>query len=681
MRFSKIILCTAAAMVLAAACSAMAADTKTASLKDFHVHINGDGMSKAPAAQDDFYLHVNYKWFRTHKIPATDPDYGAFSIVGNRNIDRLSAITKECVKNRSKYKSSDDEARIADMRACIADIKGREKAGLGGLAKPIAEIEKVSSLKEYALLMARLGKDYGINCLVGGFSVMPDPIKADRYVVGIEKPGLGLGKEFLSQPRNEEYFQYYRNYVRDILTLYGMPKEKADKTAKAIFALQKDLSDHALSKAEIDDPSKSTHKLDLKQLCALYSNFDVPAMLKEANIGPDNGVKSWYVQDPELIKYFNSIYTPDRLQLFKDYAIFDLIGGNASVLTKQYADLSDEFDRKLSGAQKLKTADKRADELCQGLMPLHYGRIYAKKYFDEKTRKEMRSYIDLVMGEYKKKLAALSWMSPATKKQAIKKLDTMIIRIGYPSKWPAYLDAYKVVPVKDGGTLIDNALKLSQLSWQDAKNHLGKLVDRTEWSDPPQTVNASYDPSDNSINFPAGALQPPFFDLKADRDTNLGGIGMFIAHEMTHSFDSNGSQYDENGALRNWWTDSDKKEYSKRLAGIERFYNRYMFQKGLYQDGKQTMSENIADLGSLSCLTDIVGDDIPGLKKLYTNFARIWADKIRDAYLRLMLTDVHSVPHVRVDAVMSSTDGFYKAFDVKPGDGMYVKPEDRARLW
>lgn len=308
MRFSKIILCTAAAMVLAAACSAMAADTKTASLKDFHVHINGNGMSKAPAAQDDFYLHVNYKWFRTHKIPATDSDYGAFSIVGNRNIDRLSAITKECVKNRSKYKSSDDEARIADLRACIADIKGREKAGLGGLAKPIAEIEKVSSLKEYALLMARLGKDYGINCLVGGFSVMPDPIKADRYVVGIEKPGLGLGKEFLSQPRNEEYFQYYRNYVRDILTLYGMPKEKADKTAKAIFALQKDLSDHALSKAEIDDPSKSTHKLDLKQLCALYSNFDVPAMLKEANIGPDNGVKSWYVQDPELIKY-STAYT------------------------------------------------------------------------------------------------------------------------------------------------------------------------------------------------------------------------------------------------------------------------------------------------------------------------------------------------------------------------------------
>jgi putative endopeptidase len=658
-----------------------AAPASPVSLDEFAVRLNVEGIAKAPAAQDDYYLHVNYSWLKDHKIPATESEYSSFMAARDRVKERLAAITRDCVKNRAHYQDAGDEAKIADLRGCISDFKSRNRAGFGGLSKPLAEIEKVSSLKDYALLMARLGREYGFGALVGGYSIGSEPIKADRYVVYIDEPSLGLGKEFLAEPRNEKYFQLYRDYMRDLLVLYGRPQSEAEREAKEFFALQQDLAAHSMSIGDLYNPSKSTHKLSLQELEALYSNFDVPAMLKEAQIGPENGVSSWYVSDPNLIRRFNELFTPDRLPLFKDFAICEMLRQNAVLLTKQYSDLAYEHGRKMSGAPKLKSASKRADELCQGLLDLNYGRLYAKKYFSEQSRSEVRSYISLVMDEYRKKLTNLDWMDAATRKQALKKLDTMVVRIGYPDKWPDYVDKYRVVRKEDGGVLIDNVLAMQALQWQRLKDRIGKPVDRTEWTLPPQTVNAFYRRADNSINFPAGILQPPFFDPKADRETNLGGVGMVIAHEMTHSFDSNGSQYDETGALRDWWTAEDKREFQSRQAGIVRFYGRYRIQEGVYQNGEQTISENIADLGAMSCLTDIVGDDLEGLKRVYTNYAKIWAWLMRDSSVRFQLTNVHAFPCVRVDAVLSSTDGFYRAYGVKPGDGMYVKPEDRARLW
>ena len=683
LKSASVLFAAALAAALSAGCAgaAAAATAEPVSLDEFVVHLNAGDVRKAPSERDDFYLHVNFNWLKTRKIPATDGFCSPIMLLRDQAADRLSALAGNCVKERAKYSDDSDEARIADLRECIADFKGRGKAGLGGLAAPLAAIEKASTLAEFSLLMARLGRDEGFSCLAGGFSVAPDPIKADRYVVYIDEPSLGLGREFLSQPRNEEYFQYYRDYLRDLLTLYGRPKETAAREAQEIFAFQQDLAMHSLPLEDLYNPAKSTHRLDLKELSALYANFDVPAMLKEAGIGPQNGVSSWYMQDPDLVRRFCELYKPERLQFFKDYAVCSMLADNAMLLTKQYADLAYEYDRKMNGAPRLKSASKRADELCQRLLALNYGRLYASRYVSEKTRQDVRSYIALIMDEYRKKLANLAWMDESTKKQALKKLDAMTIRVGYPDKWPSYVDDFKVVKVRRGGSLIDNALTLRSLKWQRLKDRIGKPVDRTEWELPPQTVNAFYRRSDNSINFPAGILQPPFYDPAADRETNLGGIGMVIAHEMTHSFDSNGSQYDETGALRDWWTERDKREFLERQASIVRFYSRYRLQEGVYQDGKRTISENIADLGSISCLTDIVGDDAEGLRRLYVNYAKVWAQLQRDAYVRQMLTDVHSFPYVRVDAVLSSTDGFYKACGVKPGDGMYVKPEERARLW
>jgi len=257
------------------------------------------------------------------------------------------------------------------------------------------------------------------------------------------------------------------------------------------------------------------------------------------------------------------------------------------------------------------------------------------------------------------------------------------VRVGYPGpgEWQPVIDLIRIKSPKQGGTLIGNVLGITKTSLDYSYGLLNKPVDRKIWSELPQTVNAGYYPSDNSINFPAGILQQAFYDHRASRETNLGGVGMVIAHEMTHSFDNNGAQYNEHGAISNWWTENDYKEFEKRQANIIKFYDRYKFGGGMSENGTQTLSENIADLGAMSCLTSIVGDDPAKLREVYANFAVIWRSLLTDEELRGCMTDVHSVPYVRVDAVLSSTDGFYKAYDLKPGDPMYAAPEERARLW
>ena len=671
------------AAVLAAAVIGLAAAPAFA-LDEFSVKLNAAGVTKQPAVSEDYYLHQNFDWLKHNKIPATQSDYGSFTIVALSIEDRLSEITKNCLKVGGKYGETSDEARIANLRLCIADVKGRNKTGLGELAAPLKRIRAVKTLDEYTLLMAKLSREYGIDSVFGSFGVTVDPFTADAHRAAIGGPPLGLGKEFYEQQGIVDYLKAYTDLITRMLTLYGRPQKEAAQSAREILAMQQDMAKHALTVAELDDPSKSRRKLKLAEVKKLFGHFrDAAGVLNAAGIGPANGADVWLVEDKGLIEYANSIYTPKKLRLYKDYAIYKLLARHADVLPEKYAKPVRDFENFIGGVTRLKSQTRRDDLLCESYLPLSYGRLYGKTYFSEADKKEVTSYISLIMDEYRKKLTNLDWMSEATKKRALGKLDTMAVRVGYPGKgeWQPYIDQIRVKSPRQGGTLIGNVLGITRTMLDYNYGLLNKPVDRKLWQVTPQIVNALYDPNDNSINFPAGILQPPFYDPQASRETNLGGVGMVIAHELTHCFDNNGAQYDEHGALHNWWTESDLREFRKRQENIIKFYGRYRFGGGLSENGTQTLSENTADLGSISCLTSIVGDDPAKLREVYANFAVIWRSLLTDSILRLYMTDVHSVPYVRVDAVLSSTDGFYKAYGVKPGDPMYVAPEERARLW
>ncbi len=650
---------------------------------DFTVQLPVQENVAVPAAKDDFYLHVNGAWLKTTEIPADDGEYSTTYVIEKRAREQLMAITQESVQKRQQDKANADEARVADFYACIVDQKGRDAVGLGKLAEPLHRIEAVKTTQEYAEVMADIKRTYGQDGgMVGDFDILNDPQENNRYVVFLLEPSTGLGRERMGNDADAVYQGYYRDYMRNLLVLYGRSPAAAEKTAADIFALEKDIALHSLTVGEMNDPSKSLHRLKLEDLKTLYSHLDITAVLNHAGIGPEAGVQDWYVCDIAAISRFNELCTAANLTTLKEQAIVALLAGNAPMLTTAYQKAGDQFSREMRGAVADRSVELKMEELNERILSNTYGRLYAERYFSREKRVMVTGYLKLILENYKRKLADLDWMSEATKQQAIAKLDHIAIHVGAPTAWPAYLDQCHAVRPEQGGSLIDNVIALRQLKAADDRNRLGKPVRKDLWEEmQPQVANAFYDPQKNSINFSAAILQAPFFDVKMDQATNLGGIGAVMAHEITHCFDTVGAHFDEQGRLHNWWSEQDYAEFKKRQADVIKFYDRYVLLNGTRLNGTQTMVENIADLGALSCLSDIIGPNPANLRLMYTNYAIIWQSKLSDAMLQDYLADAHSLPYVRVDAVLSSTDGFYKAYDVQPGDGMYVAPEERARLW
>ena len=650
--------------------------------KDVSVQLDVEGLPEAPRAQDDFYLHVNYDWLKNTPIPEDAGRVDGFSGLDQQVRMRLQAITINAQQKLQAGKANHDEKNIAALYACIQDEAGRRQAGLGKLAEPLQRIENVQTVQEYADEMARLSHDLGTSGLLGSYTVDNDPYDNAVRVVWLNPPDTGLRQSFLVDSANETYHGYYQDYIRGILELYGRSPEMAEHEAQEIFALQQDLAKHSLPAGQLYNTAEAIHPLSLSELQRIYRAVDAKKMLQAGGIAPEDGVKGWYISDPAAIRRVNQLLTPQKLSLFKEYAVFRLLSEHSACLDASYAGITERYNQKMSGAAEAKSPERENLDLCEKLLEETYGRQYAQLYFHRDDCVDVENYAKQIIAAYRLKLQNIDWLSKSTIQKAVLKLDTMRLNIGYPAEWPDYLDTDTVLSPAEGGTLIDNVLLLERHRCQAAAASIGRPVDRNLWRGiVPQTVNAFYYAADNSINFPAGILQAPLYDKQADPMQNLGGIGMLIAHEITHSFDSSGAQYDELGRIRNWWTLRDRQAYAKRQNAIAYFYTRYRFPDGSWENGRRTLLEDTADLGALSCLTDLAGGDKEKLQRLYTSYAMTWRDKFTTAKFRTLLTDAHAISAVRVNAVLSATDAFYKAFDVKEGDGMYVEPKDRVNLW
>ena len=652
--------------------------------RDFVVDIPYDPSAKVPRLEDDYYMHVNANWFKTTKINPEEGMASAAQQLEDKVLQQTTDLTTKAIEHQKAGTATQDEKNIANLYSCIVDTQGRDKAQLGNLAPVLAKISAIKDLQSYANTMAALSKDMTtFEPMLGGFAVINNPKDNDRYMVELAAPNTGLNREFFANEHNAPYFEAYRKYISGILTLAGRTPQQAAKTAEELYALQKDLAAHSLTIAEAANPNLGIHILNLQEVKKLYSNINAVQMLDTAGIGPKNGIQQWVMGDTGIAARFNKLFTADKLPLLKEYAVFNVLSAHADVLTPAYYKEALAYRMIRTGAEKEKSATRQTEELNEALLDETYGRLYAKTYFDDESKEQVKSYVDIIRNEYEKLLTGLTWMSPATKQKAILKLKTMDLNIGYPEEWPGYLDKYEIVRPEEGGCLINNTLNMEKAQREWNSQLIGKPVSKTLWigETQPQTINAFYDQTQNSINFPAGILQAPFYDKNADRETNLGGVGMVIAHEITHSFDNNGAKYDEMGRLRNWWTAKDLSEFKARRGNVAAFYSRYVLKDGTRMKGEQTLSENIADLGGVNCLTRLIGNDTEGLRRMFANFAVIWKNNDTDPILQIRLADIHALPYVRVDAVVSSTDAFYKAYDIKPGDGMYVEPKFRARLW
>lgn len=340
-----------------------------------------------------------------------------------------------------------------------------------------------------------------------------------------------------------------------------------------------------------------------------------------------------------------------------------------------------EYEKAASGTAEKKAFERTVSEMVQEQLGYQCGRVFCEKYVDEDTKREVTDIIHQVIGEYDQRLSKMDWMAESTRQEARKKLATLTIKVGYPDEWPQDRYNLELQAPEDGGIYVDNYLALMKAEMDYGYKTKQDPVDKKEWGMTPQTVNAYYNPPYNEIVFPAGILQAPYYDANAMPVVNLGGIGTVIGHEITHAFDTAGSQYDEKGNLRDWWTAEDKQQFERRANKVENYYSS-MEVNGISVNGSLTLGENIADLGAVSCITAIAEREGYDLKELYQAYAAIWAIKYREEYLPyVMTTDVHSPGMTRVNAVLSAIDEFYTAFGVQDGDGMYQKPEDRPQIW
>ena len=442
-----------------------------------------------------------------------------------------------------------------------------------------------------------------------------------------------------------------------------------------------------LTNEEDRDPNLSYNPQTMEELSKLVKNLNIPALLKKVGVNTDKVI----VGEIRLYKEYDKFINEKNLPLLKDYLRYQLVTSNAGYLNAALDELSFNFYNKyLMGQQEQRPMNKRALSLINGVVGEAFGKLYVEKYFPAKAKEEMVTLVDYLKKSFGEHIKNVTWMSDTTKEKALHKLSTFKVKVGYPDKWKDY----SKMTLSADASLFDNLVKVAQWAYQEELDKVGKPVDKTEWGMTPQTVNAYYNPLYNEIVFPAAILQAPFFNFEADPAVNFGGIGAVIGHEITHGFDDSGAQFDADGNLQNWWTPADKENFEKVTKALAAQFDKYEPVKGVFVNGTFTNGENIADLGGVNIAFDALQmylkdhgavADISGFnqdQRFFLSWATVWRTLSTDQYMTNQVkTDPHTPGYFRAFAPLTNVDSWYKAFDVKEGDKLYRKPEDRVKIW
>ncbi|MYM97185.1 M13 family peptidase [Rugamonas sp. FT81W] len=636
--------------------------------------------------QDDFYRYLNGGWLKTAQIPEDKSSWGTFAKLRDDVLPQLRAIIEAAEADKTR-KAGSDAQKIGDMYASFMDEKKLESLGVKPLAGELNRIRAIKDKKAFPMLIAHLG-EIGVGTPYGLY-VSQDARESTKYAVGISQSGLGLPDRDYYLKKDDAKLAgtlvKYEAHVAKILALGG--DKHAAASAKAVVALETALAEAQWSKVENRDPVKRYNKMSIAKLAELAPGYDWQHALAAAGVA--NKIDYVIVNQPGYLGGFNTALDKTDLATWKSYFEWQLLRRASPYLSKDFADANfDFYSTVLTGVAVKPPRWKSAVGLVENSLGEVLGKLYVGQYFPPERKARMEELVKNLLAAYKSSIDTLDWMSPETKQQAQAKLAKFTPKIGYPNKWRDYAS---LAIVK--GDLVGNAMRASVFSHQRMINKLGKPIDREEWGMTPQTINAYYNSTMNEIVFPAAILQPPFFDAKADDAVNYGAIGAVIGHEISHGFDDKGSQSDGDGNLRDWWTKEDRANFKAKTDALVKQYDGYSPIKGYHVNGALTLGENIADNSgvaiaykayklSLGGKEAPVIDGLTGDQRFYMGFAQVWRSKTRDEQqIMLIKTDPHSPGQFRANGTMVNQPGFYEAFGVKPGDQMYVAPEQRVIIW
>jgi putative endopeptidase len=633
-------------------------------------------LDRSVSPAHDFYEFAVGGWRRAHPIPADRARWGAFDVLAEQTAERLRGILEEASAKRAPAGS--DLQKLGDLHASGMDEAAIEAAGVAPLAAELERVEAVADLDGLQAEIAHL-QEIGAGAAFD-FGQMPDPKRSTIAIAAADQGGLGLPdrSDYLDDsPRDRALREAYLRHVAAMLALSGEPADRAARDAATILQMETALAAASLSRVERRDPYATYHPTDLAGLGALTPHFSWPryfALVGRPDIARVN------VGAPRFFEALDHLIDTAGLDAWRGYLRWHLVDLAAPYLSADFVREQLAFRAKLTGVQKEEPRWRRVLHAENDALGFALGRLYVERYFSAGMKAEAVALLHGVQAALRRDLATLPWMSPETRRRAIDKLDLMTSRIGYPDRWRDYGKL-----TIDRGPLVLNMLRANAFSWRRELDKIGKPVDRGEWSMLPQTVNAYYDPSLNQIVFPAGILQPPFFDAAAPPAWNHGAIGAVMGHEITHGFDDEGSRYDGAGNLVDWWTAEDARRFHARTQCIAEQFSRYTVAGGAHVNGALVTGEATADLGgvALSYLAylargDEGGGKIEGFTRdqlFFLSFANIWANNARpEEEALLVLVDPHPPARFRVNGTLANLPAFQRAFAVPSGSPMVNEP-------
>ncbi|WP_024801441.1 M13 family metallopeptidase [Nocardia sp. BMG51109] len=642
----------------------------------------------AVRVQDDLFAHVNGKWLESYEIPADRAVDGAFRTLYDQA--ELDVQTIILGASASDAAPGSEERKIGDLYNSFMDEPAVEAAGLSPVADELAAIREVTDRGEFAALLGRLQRTG-----VGGalmFYVDTDDKNSQRYLVHATQSGIGLPDE--SYYRSDDYADIRTAYVEHIGRMFALAG--IDHDPRRAFELERELAAGHWDVVRRRDAELSYNLTTFAALAEVNPEFDWAAWAAATASGADRPASELFaevvVRQPDYVRTFARLWASEPLEDWRAWASWRVLRSRAAYLTAALVEENfDFYGRTLTGAQENRERWKRGVSLVQDLLGEAVGKLYVAEHFPPEAKQRMRQLVDNLTEAYRRNIAQLDWMGPETREAALAKLEKFTPKIGYPDRWRDY-SAVQIDPAD----LVGNYRSGYAAEHDRDLNKLGGPVDRDEWFMTPQTVNAYYNPGMNEIVFPAAILQPPFFDMNADDAANYGGIGAVIGHEIGHGFDDQGSKYDGDGNMIDWWTDADRTEFGKRTKALVDQYDRFSpadLPDNHTVNGEFTIGENIGDLGGLSIALQAyrislngaeppVVDGLTGLQRVFFGWAQVWRTKSRrEEAIRRLAVDPHSPPEFRCNGVVRNLDGFHEAFDVTEGDALYLDPAERVRIW
>ncbi len=634
---------------------------------------------------DDFFQYVNGNWNKLNPIPPEYTRWGSFSKLHDDNLIALRKIVEDLA---TQTKPLDDNRRkIRDFYATAMDQAELNKLGAAPLDKIFAQIDAVKDSPTLLELIGRL-HNRGIGAMFS-MGIQQDEKQSTRYAVHFWQGGLSLPEReyYLGQTDDFKHIrEKFLKHVTTMFTLLGDTPDAAKANAATIMSIETRLAEKSRKPVDLRDREANYNRHSRADLDKLTPDLPWANYLHGADV---EDLQLAIVGQPEFYERVDQLLKDVPLADWKTYLRWKTVHSLASCLSEPFEKESFRFyGQTLRGAKEMQPRWKRVMGALDGQMGEALGQLYVEQYFPAASKQRMNQLVSNLEEAYRERIESRDWMSPETKREALAKLSTVMRKIGYPDKWRDY-----TALVIKTDSYAENVMRCDEFESHRELGKLGKPVDRDEWGMTPPTVNAYYNPTLNEIVFPAGILQPPFFDPSADDAVNYGAIGAVIGHEITHGFDDQGSRSDAQGNLRNWWTAEDRHHFTDKADALVKQYNACVAVDDLHVNGRLTLGENLADLGgvmisytayqkSLGGKPAPVIDGLTGDQRFFIGFAQVWRGSVRDAEQRVLVrTDPHSPTHFRTNVPLSNVAAFYRAFDIKPTDKMWRAPAERVEVW